>query len=441
MSMAILSWRRLRAVLFGTAAALLLAACGGGGDDDAGGGSGFLRLINATADLSATDLTVDGETGDESPAFSGVARDAQSDYISLKRGGYTLRAKRNGVTAVLALGGVSIEKDKRYSAVIFGREGDYRLTAVLEEENEPAAGRAALRVFNSAPDAGPVDVYLTESGVSLDDTVPTVRGVSPATLSFYNLVDRGTRRLRITAQGDPRDVRLDIAALELADKARVTLFLQPGPGGVLVHSLVSQHQGTLQALKNTHARVRLAAGVQGSGAVTANVGNASINVNLRSPSIGNYVLVPAGLSPVVVSINGQALQSRNTSFSAGGDYTLAVFGPANDADWRRVPDNNMLPVNAERAKLRLFHMASTLANEGVTLALDFTAVAQDGFMANPHLYSPVPSAASVRMEATTPTATTPLYMNDRATIAARGVYTTFVMDGQAQAAGFLRRER
>lgn len=426
-------------LLVGSWLVLALAGCGGGESDDAAGNA-HLRVINATADVASIDLTLDGEKSDETRAYTAVARDAQSEFVALSAGGYTLRGKRAGAASALAIKTAGAEKDKRYTAFVYGREGDYRVDAVLEDEAEPPAAKAMLRVFHAAPDTGPVDVYLTESGAVLEDTVPHVRNVAPATLSLYNLADRGTWRLRITAQGDPRDVRLDVPALALADKARVTIVLQASGGGALVHGLVSQYHGVLAPAKNTQARVRLAAGVAGTGAVSASVGGTSVNVDLRSPSVGNYALVPAGLVPVSVSVNGQAPIVRNTNVAAGGDFTLAAFATATGPDWQRIQDNNQPPAQGERAKLRLVHMSPAF-DGALTLSMDFVAVSQDVFLANPHLYAPVAAAASTRLEVTSPLTPQPLYLNDSAAIAARGVYSLFLMEGQAGLAGLLRRDR
>jgi Domain of unknown function (DUF4397) len=437
-----MSRARSRRSLFLCLAALTLAlaACGGGDDERAATGNAHLRVINATADVASIDLTVDGEAGDETRAFAAVARDGQSEFALLAAGGYTLRGKRAGAAAALALNTAGLEKDKRYTAFVHGREGDHRVHAVIEDEPEPPAGKATLRVFHAAADAGPVDVYLTESGAALEDSVPHARNVVPATLSSYLAINRGAWRLRVTGQGDPRDVRLDLPALELADKARVTIVLQASAGGALVHALVSQYQGALALAKNTQARVRLAAGVAGSGVVTASVGGASVNVNLRSPSVGNYTLVPAGVVPVSVSVNGQPPIVRNTNIAVGGDFTLAAFATPDGPDWQRVLDNNQPPAQGERAKVRLLHMAPAL-DTMLTLSVDFVAVSQDVFLANPHLYAPVTAAARARLEVTTPLTPQPLYLNDSAAIAARGVYTLFVMEGQTQALGLLRRDR
>jgi len=432
---------RRRRALAATLASALLAACGGGGDDDDDRGAALLRLVNATADIESIDLTVDGDASDETRQFSAIARDAQSDFVNLSSGTYTLRGKRAGASTTLALNAHLLDPGKHYTAFVYGREGDYRLYAALEDQAEPASGRAVLRVFNTAPDAGNVDVYLTESDVSLDDVTPTVANVGAAMLSNYIQVDRGTWRLRVTGRGEPRDVRLDVAALELSDRARTTLALQPGSGGVLVHTLVSQYQGPLAALKNTQARVRLAAGVAAGAGVSASVGGVSLNVNLRSPSIGAYTLVPAGSHLPQVSVNGAPLAGIARPFAAGHDFTLAVYGDPAAPEWRLVPDRNQLPTSPDRARMRLLHMAPEVDGQ-VTLSKDFVAIASDAFLANPNIYASVDAGpAAARLEASSPLYQDPLFLTENATLAGRGVYTLFVMTGATRPTGVLRRER
>lgn len=418
--------------------AVIITACGGSDDDD--DGDAQIRLINATADVASIDMTVDNDDIDETKQFTAVARDTQSDYAGVNNTTYTLRIKREGASSTLALNSASLEPDQRYTVFAYGREGDYRVYAAVDDEDEPSSGKAVVRVFNAAPDAGAVDVYFTEESALLDDTLPTVSNVAAATLSFYNSIDRGTYRLRITAQGDKDDIRLDVTGIELVDKARVTLVLQPGSGGVLVNALVSQYQGGLTAVKNTYARARLVAGATGNAAVTASLGSTSLNVNLRSPSVGAYALVPAGTVAANVSVNAGTNVGSSVTLEPGADYTVAVYGDAAAPDWRLIADDNRPPASAERAKMRLLHMASGL-NANLTLVKDYVAVATDVAYGNASSYSQVANSNDARVEVTSPLTVDPLFLSEDAVLASRGVYTVFILGGAATPTGIFRRER
>jgi hypothetical protein len=432
------SWARLVARLtLASFVAASLAACGGSDDDD---GNAQMRLINATADVASIDMTLDNDDIDETRQFTAVARDGQSAYTEVDDTSYTLRVKREGASSTLALSSAALEKDKTYTVFAYGREGDYRVYAAVDDEDEPSSGKAVVRVFNAAPDAGSLDVYLTEATASLDDNLATVPSVGGATLSFYNSLDRGTYRLRVTALGDKSDIRLDVSGIELADKARITIVLQPGSGGVLVNALVSQYQGSLAAVKNTSARARLVAGATGNAAVTASLGSQSLNVNLRSPSIGAYTLVPAATVAATVSVNATTNVGGSVILAPGGDYTLAVYGNATAPDWRLIADDNRPPASAERAKMRLLHMATGL-DANLTLVKDYVAVASDVAYGNASSYTQVATSSGARIEVTSPLTVNPVFLSEDVVLASQGVYTVFVLGGAATPTGILRRER
>jgi len=420
-----------------------VAACGGGDDDD---GNGSLRVINATADVDSIDVTVEGLDDDndddgEKRFAAAVARDGQSEYATIGDGNWRLRLKRAGASSSLALSSAAITKDERYTVFAYGREGDYRIYAAFDgdEEDEPASGKAKIRVFNAAADAGSVDVYVTESSASLDDTIATASGVAGATMGFYTTIDSGTFRLRVTGIKDKADIRLDVEGLVLPSKGRVTIVLQPGPGGVLVNALVSQFQSGISTLKNTKARARLVAGVTGNGAVTADLGGTSLNVNLRSPSVGSYALVPAGTVVANLRINATTSLSGPAALAAGGDYTVAVYGDAATPTWRLITDDNRPPANGEKTKMRLLHMAVGL--DSLTLVKDYVAVANDVAYGNASTYGEVTGSTSARVEVTSPLSVTPLFLSEDAVLPARTVFTVFMLGGSSTPIGILRRER
>jgi Domain of unknown function (DUF4397) len=426
----------LRLVLVGALTAFALTACGGGDDD---GGASEVRVVNATADLDSLDVTLEDDDDDESTLVSALARDTQSGYDGVNDETYTVRVKRAGSATALAISSAAISSDERYTMYVYGREGDYRVYNALDDEDEPDSGKALLRVFHAAPDAGAVDVYLTDANATLDSALATLTNVGGGAMGFYVNVTPGTYRMRITATGDKEDLRLDLASIEIANRARTTVVLQPGPSGVLVHALVSQYQGALAINKNTQARARLVAGVTGNGAVTASLGSASLNVNLRSPSVGSYKLVSAGNVAATVSINASTTLGATVALTPGGDYTVAAFGDAAAPTWRLIADDNRPPTATDRARMRLLHMAYGVDN--LTLSMDYEAVAGDVAFGNASSYSQTRLSSEARVEVTSPLSTSPLYLSDDAVISSRGVYTVFMLSGATAPTGILRRER
>jgi hypothetical protein len=435
--------RSLPSVLVTMVLAATLSGCGGSDDD---GGNAQVRLINATADLASIDLTVENvdedEDGVETRFAAAVARDGRSEYADIESASYRLRLKREGASSSLALNSGAFSADERYTVFAYGREGDYRLLVDFEddEEDEPNAGKAFVRIFNGAADAGAVDVYITEDDASLNDTIATATGVAGATMGFYNTLDRGSYRLRVTGINDKDDIRLDVSGIELADRARVTIVLQPGPGGVLVNALVVQYQGEVAAVKNSFVRARLVASASNNAAVTASLGTASLNVNLRSPSVGSYTLVPAGNVAATLSVNASTSLGGNVELMPGGDYTVAVYGDAAAPQWRLITDDNRAPADTSRAKMRLLHLALGI-EANLSLVKDFVGVASDVPYGNASAYNTVTAGNDARIEVTSPLSVTPLFLDEEVDLPSRSVFTVFMLGGGTAPTGILRRER
>lgn len=428
--------------LVALSATIVLAACGGSEDEKA---NASIRVINATADVESIDLTREGlddanNDDGEQRIFTGVARDGKSDYVTLVEGTWRLRLKRADASSSLSLSSAALTGNESYTVFAYGREGDYRIVSVIDDEDEPNSGKAKVRVFNAAPDAGTLDVYLTESTAALEDTIPTVTSASGNSFGFYTTVDQRTYRLRVTAVNDKTDVRLDVERLELADKARVTIVLQPGPGGVLVNALISQYKGDVSTLKNTFARARLVAGATNNAAVTASLGATNLNVNLRSPSVGSYALVPAGTLNAAISVNATTSLSGSVNLAAGGDYTLAVYGDAATPSWRLISDDNRPPATSDRVKMRLLHMVYGV-DSTLTLVKDYVGVANDVSYGNSSSYSQVTTATAARIEVTSPLSVTPLFLAEDVALPTAGVFTVFMLGGGSTTTGILRRER
>jgi Domain of unknown function (DUF4397) len=422
-------------------AASLVAGCGGG-DDDKNADTPKLRLINATADAASVDLTMEDTSANngERRVASGVARDGLSDYADISAASYRLRLKRAGASSSLAVGSATVEAAKQYTTFAYGREGDYRLYAALDDESSPSAGKSKLRFFNGAPDAGSVDVYLTEPDASLADAVPTVSNLAGATMGFFNILDRGTYRLRVTGVNDKEDIRLDVPAFALTEGNRTTVVLQPGSGGVLVNVLVSQHQSTVSTVRNPFARARLVAGATGNATVSGAVGGTNLNINLRAPSIGAYTLIPAGSVEARITVNATTQLGGSIDIAPGGDYTVAVYGDASQPQWVLITDDNRPLIDSDRAKLRLVHLAHGV-NAALTMVKDFVGVSGEVVYGTASGYSAVRSSTDARLEVTSPLSPSPLFLSEDVEIRGRSVLSVFMLNGGTAPQGILRKER
>jgi Domain of unknown function (DUF4397) len=425
---------RRRALLSAAAAASLwLAGCGGGDDDD---GRARLRAINLTTDLDSLDLYRDDDL-----RYSALARATPSNYVATDADTYELKVTRAGEGTSLLSADYSLGKDSHYTAVIWGRESALRLSNLQEDEDDDDidSGNSRLRVFNAASDVGSVDVYLTTASAELADASATASAVASGSLAGYRELDRGSYRLRVTGAGDVDDVRLDLPSITLGDREHATLILTAGSGGVLVNAVLLVQQGAATLLNNTQARVRVVAGVDGGGTVSATFGARTLVGALRSPSVGNYALVDAGTADLVLRVNGSTALSGSRGFDAGADYTLLAFGVAGTAELRTIADDNRLPSNTNRVKVRLLHGAANV--EPLTLAVDYAPAASDVASGTASAFASLNKADDVRLDVTGPSYPSPLYTTEDLDLQGLGVYTVFVLGGHTAPTGVLRKDR
>lgn len=427
------SRRQALLTLGAAASATLLPACGGSDGDGGGGGTATIRAINLTSDVPSVDLFFN-----DTRQFASLATDTLADNVSLSSADYTVKIKRAGDSTTLSSGTYSLAGDKHYTAVVWGRENALRLTTLPEDEaaSNITSGSSRIRIFSATQDSGTVDVYITSSTADIADATPTIGSVTPGLLTGFTELSAGTYRLRVTGAGDPNDLRLDIAAITLTQGQHATLVITPGAGGVLVNALQVRQQSTLTAMKNTQARLRVVASCDNAGSVNVALGGRTLAGGLRSPSIGPYQLVDTASGAFTVRVNGAVVDSSTRTLTAGADYTLMVLG---NGSVSLITDDNRLPNNTARLKMRLVHGAAGF--DPLTLSLDYLAVVADLAAGSASSYVITPSNNSARVDVTAASSVAPVFSDTDATLLGSSIYTVFVLGGNTAPTGLIRKER
>ncbi len=428
----LINWRAV-AVLWVAVAAL--SACGGGADRT----KAQLRLVNASSGYATLDLRVDDRV-----AQGPVGYGESAAYIEVDPGKAASTISSAGSATPLLSFTPSVEKKKYYTVLAYGAAGALRQQSLDDNSGAPDTGRALLRVFSAAADAGALDVYLTGSNESLDTAVAVQSSLAYGSLGTWLTVNSARWRLRVTATGSKTDVRLDVPALDLPSKHVATLVLTPSAGGVLLNALVLAQQSAITRQDAQHARVRLAAVVADSGTVGAQVGSVLLAAGVGSPVLNDYRLLPAGPSAVALTVNGLAQAPSAVSLVGGRDYTLMVYGPLTAALASWIDDDNRLPADASRAKLRL---VNGLADSAAPLAmsLDFAAVASGVGAGTASAYASVNATSGGgtdgRLSITASGVAVPLFTADDQILRAGANYSVFVIGPQAASVGIVRRDR
>ena len=408
-----------------------LTACGGGTDRT----KAQVRLVNASSGYTSLDLRVDDQLRQGAVTYGQTA-----SYAEVDPGKTASTLSRAGAGTALLSFTPSVSAKKYYTVLAYGPQGALKQVLLDENSAEPDTNRSLLRFVNAAPDAGTLDIYLTGANDSLADSVPVQAGVAPDGISGFLTVASGSYRLRVTAANNKDDLRLDVSGLALSSKQVATLVVSPGVGGVLVKSLLIIQQGSIAAQAATQARLRVAAGLADAGLVSLQVGGSAVLSNVTVPAVTQYVLVPAGTQALVVTVNGTAQPASTQALTAGGDHTLLVYGPAVAPLLTLLTDDNSLPSERTRARIRLVNGAAGLAG-AASLSIDFTPVANTVAAGQASAYATLASTSTAQLTVTAAGAAAPLFSAVDQTFQAASTYTVFLRGGTTAPAAIVRRDR
>jgi hypothetical protein len=418
-------------------AALVSSGC------DSGGGSGRtqLRLMNVSPGYTSLDMYANGEDDDtDRQRIAAVAYDAVSDYTQIESGTYNVKFKRAGLTSTLqTLSGKQLADDTHNTFVAFGSTGHFSALQVSDDVTAPDSGRVKVQLLNVA-EAGTLDVYLTESSVSLDDATPVFDDIASGGIGSVTTIDSGDYRLRVTGGSDVDDLRLDIPSITLDSRQVVSLILSATDGGVLVNALLLPQQGSATKFANTKARVRGAVGIANGTQVTLRVGGVTLLSGNAVGVVGAYAQVEAGSVAVGLGVNGVGVTVPDQTLIAGGEYTLLVWSNAAGTQTTLISDDNRLPGSSGKAKLRLMNGLSAL-NVPVTLSVNFFPQVEGIALGQASAFTEVDDGTDYQLDVSNTDTAEPLLTKTEVTLQAASVYTLFMSSSGSTISGTLRKDR
>jgi len=173
-------------------------------------GDAEIRILNASIDYSSLDLYLNNGTTN-TREITAATYGTLTDYLGVGANSYTVEFTRNGVSSSLDSVDEKLSQGTHKTYVAYGNSGKFGLLEIAEDQTQPDSSYSKVELLDAAPDAGSVDVYLTDPSVALADSSPTFTGVSGGTIASAGFVTlaSGTYRLRVTAAGSQTDIRLD----------------------------------------------------------------------------------------------------------------------------------------------------------------------------------------------------------------------------------------
>jgi hypothetical protein len=425
-----------RSAVLASLASTLLAACGSGGG---GSGTSTVRAINLTSDLASLDFYIGG-----TKQFSSLASGVLAGYTSIDANTYAVSVNSAGNISTLFSGSYTLSKDAHFTAVIWGPQAALHVSNLPEDYDTTTitTGNAKLRVLNATVETGPVDIFFTAPGADLTAGPAFISNVPSGSLTGFFDIAAGTGstyELRITSQGNPKDVRLDIGSVSLTAGQYQTLVITAGTGATLVNGQIIVQQGATTPLVNSQARVRFVSSVDSGGSVAVNVGGTALSPGaLIRTAQSAYTSVSAGNVALKITVNGAQLVTtpQALTLAAGTDYTLLVYGPPGNPQLTTIVDDNRLPLLSGRTKIRLVNGVAGL--DALSLTVDNVLPVETSYV--------VAGAASTYAQIASDTAATiivgsaafPAFYTSPPTrgdqLLGQAVYTMFILSGGASGA-------
>jgi len=408
------------------------------------GGNAQIRVLNTSVDYTSLDLYLDNGTTN-TREITAAAYGTLGSYLGVGAGSYTVEFTSNNVQSSLKLVDENLAKNTHRTYVAYGNSGKFGTLEILEDQDQPSTSYTKVELLDAAPDAGSVDVYLTDPSVDLTNSSPTFSAVAGGTIasSGFVTVNSGTYRLRVTAAGSQTDIRLDsVTGITFSSQEILSIVVTGTGGGVLVNATVIPQQGTESAVNTTYARVRAAAGIPPGSNLTATLGGTNLLGAAAANTVSQYALVTAGTQTLNLTLNGAALPASSQALTAGEDYTVLVLNGAGVSGTTTTlfTDDDRLPSTSAYAKVKIVNAMSALGDP-LTLNVNYTPVASAIALGNASPSTEVTAGTNSEIDTVDATTSTTLFTNTTATLNGSGVYDLFMFGTAASPVGALRVNR
>ena len=179
-----------------------------------------VRVVHASPDAPAVDVLVNDAIAFENAPFKGI-----TDYASLGADTYNVKVVPTGATEPVVIeADLSLDAGTDYTVVALNTLDNIEPLVLVDNNSQPAAGKAHVRFVHASPDAPAVDIAVADGGPVL------FSNISFKEIGDYLPVDAGTYDLEVRVAGT-ETVALEVPGLTLNDGTVYTVFAMGLAGG------------------------------------------------------------------------------------------------------------------------------------------------------------------------------------------------------------------
>lgn len=359
-------------------AVLMLAACDSDSNEPAPivepppppPASTYVRVHHSVADAPDVNVLLDGDIALEAVPFG-----ASSGVIELEEATYSVQV--DGILAdestatVIGPADVELSGDMRYEVFAVGKVGDESIAPLIFANDFSAVteGNVRVEVVHAAPDAPPVDVYVTapDADLSAESALTTL---SFTDNSGQVEVPAGDYQVRITVAGEPATVVYDSGTLTLADGADlvVAAVTNTMTGASPVMLQVADGEGAaLVPDVNAGADIRVIHASADAPAVDVTVNNAAEPAiqDLAFLQATDFINLPAADYLIDVAAAGGSpvvLDDVPLSLVTSDQLSIYAVGALGDGSLTLAAVSDMQRRIATEAQIQLVHASPSAGN-------------------------------------------------------------------------------
>ena len=300
-------------------------------------GQARFRVVHAVPDAPAVDVAI---AGTQEPLVGGIEFQNGSDYQNINPGTYDLEVRGTDTQEVLAeVPGVRLDPGQVYDIFALGQPGgqNVQILPLATQANVPCgqvlglgdASATCLRIVHAAPDAGPVDVYVSEA--------PAIQGLEFGGATEFVAAPSGQQQIRLVPAGGT----LDQAVFDTTQDLGSGQAFQVTAAGLAAEGLNVWLSGVdLSPLPENQARVRVVHASSDTEAIDVAVAGGQTPFDaIAYGSQSGYVAFDAGTYGFQLRLNdGDTLlrEATDVQLQPGLVYDIYALGQSEDGTLQMV---------------------------------------------------------------------------------------------------------